>query len=49
MGSTTGGDVVGQARDQIGSKGGWLAQTHGRPYLNYGGSRANLAGTLPRT
>jgi hypothetical protein len=49
MGSTMGGDVVGQARDQIGSKGGRSAQTHGRPSLNYGGSRANLAGTLPMT
>jgi hypothetical protein len=44
MGSTTGGEEVGQARGQKGSRGGWLAQNHGWLNLNCGGSQANLAG-----
>jgi hypothetical protein len=41
MGSTMGGDEVGQARGRTGARGG-------RPALNCGGSRASLAGMLTR-
>jgi hypothetical protein len=48
MGSTTGGDEVGQARDQMSSKGGRPTQTHCRSDLNCGDSHVSLAGMLPR-
>jgi hypothetical protein len=48
MGSTMGGDKVGQARGRKGSRSGRPAETHGWPALIYGGSQANLVGTLAR-
>jgi hypothetical protein len=48
MGSTTGGDEVGQARGRMGSRGGRPAQTYGRLALKCGGSWGNFAGTLSR-
>jgi hypothetical protein len=41
MGSTMGGDEVGQVKGRMGLRGG-------RPILNCGGSLENLVGTLPR-